>query len=118
MHVPLALFLTETKVKPLNPNDNTILSPHLKCPGYELFSSFFHNGVVRALIHSDMQTLHLKKFDVSNPGFQHFWSKVSLSHATKYICTLYRSPNSTNHELLFDHLSKSIETINLQSPRS
>ena len=27
-------------------------------------------------------------------------------------------PNSNNHELLFDHLSKSIETITLQSPRS
>ena len=26
--------------------------------------------------------------------------------------------NSTNHELLFDHLSKTIDTITLQSPRS
>ena len=65
-----------------------------------------------------MQTLHLKQFHLSNPGFQLFWLKISLPHATKYICTLYRSPNSNNHELLFDHLSKSIETITLQSPRS
>ena len=65
-----------------------------------------------------MQTLHLKQFDLSNRGFQLFWLKVSLPLATKYICTLYRSPNSNNHELLFDHLSKSIETITLQSPRS
>ena len=65
-----------------------------------------------------MQTLHLKQFDLSNPGFKLFWLKVSLPHATKYICTLYRSPNSNKHELLFDHLSKSIETITLQSPRS
>ena len=34
------------------------------------------------------------------------------------ICTLYRSPNSTNHELLFDHLSKSMDSIALHSPRS
>ena len=34
------------------------------------------------------------------------------------ICTLYRSPNSTNHNLLFDHLSKSIDTITLHSLRS
>ena len=102
---PYALFLTETKIKPLNPNDNTILSPHLKCPGYELFSSFFPNGGVCAFIRSDVQTLHLKQFDLSNPGFQLFWLKVSLHHTTKYICTLYRSPNSKNHELLFDHLS-------------
>ena len=65
-----------------------------------------------------MQTLHLKQFDLSNPGFQVFWLKISLPHATKCISTLYRSPNSNNHELLFDHLSKSIETITLQYPRS
>ena len=65
-----------------------------------------------------MQTLHLKQFDLSNPGFQLFWLKFSLPHTTKYICTLYRSPNSKNRELLFEHLSKSIETITLQSPHS
>jgi len=44
--------------------------------------------------------------------------KISLPHTSKFICTLYRSPNSTNHELLFDDLSKTIDTITLQSPRS
>ena len=44
--------------------------------------------------------------------------KISLPHTSKFICTLYRSPNSTNHELLFDHLSKTIDTITLQSRRS
>ena len=113
-----ALFLTETQIKSLNPNDSTVTSPHLKCPGYELFSSFFPNGGVCAFIRSDVQTLRLKQFDLSNPGFQLFWLKVSLPHTTKNICTLYRSPNSKNHELLFDHLSKSIKAITLQSPRS
>ena len=89
-----ALFLTEAKIKPLNPNDITILYPHLKCPGYELFSSFFPNGGVCAFICSNVQTLHLKQFDLSNPGLQLFWLKVSLPRATKYICTLYHSPNS------------------------
>ena len=54
--------------------------------GYELFSSFFPNGGVCAFIRSDVQTLHLKQFDLSNPGFQLFWLKISLPHATKYIC--------------------------------
>ena len=31
-------ILTETKLKSLEPNDNSILSPHPKCPGYGLFS--------------------------------------------------------------------------------
>ena len=43
---------------------------------------------------------------------------ISLPHTSKLICTLYLSPNSTNNELLLDHLSKTIGTITLQSPRS
>ena len=75
IHKPYALILTETKIKPLDPSNSTVLSPHLKCPGYELFSSFFPNGGVCAFIRSDVQTLHLKQFDLSNPGFQLFWLK-------------------------------------------
>jgi len=59
----------------------------------------------------------LPQFDLVNPGFQLIWMKISLPHTSKFICTLYRSPNSTNYELLFDHLSKTIDTITLQSPR-
>ena len=112
-----ALFLTETKIKPLDPNDNSTLSSHLKCPGYELFS-FFPNGGVCAFIRSDIQSSRLPQFDLLSPGFQLIWLKISLPSISKLICTLYRSPNSTNHELLFDHLSKSIDTITLHSPRS
>ena len=115
---PHALFLTETKIRPLDPNDDSILSPHLKCPGYELFSSFFPSGGVCAFIRSDIQSSRLPQFDLANPGFQLNWMKVSLPNTSKFICTLYRSPNSTNHELLFDHLSKTIDTITLHSPRS
>ena len=43
---------------------------------------------------------------------------ASIPNTSKVICTLYRSSNSINHELLFDHLSKTIDTITLQSPRS
>ena len=105
---PYALFHTETELKSLDPNDSTIFSPHPKCPGCELCFTFFPNGGVGAFFHSVVQTLHLKQFDLSNSDFQLIWLKVSLPHTTKYICTLYRSPNSNNHELLFDHLSKSI----------
>ena len=115
---PHALFLTETKIKPLDPNDNSILCPHLKCPRYELFSSFFPNGGVCAYIRSKVQSSRLPQFDLVNPGFQLTWMQLSLPNTSKFICTLYRSPNSTNHELLFDHLSKTVDTITLQSPRS
>ena len=43
-----AVFLTETKIKPLDSNANSILWSHVKCLGYELFSSFFPNGGVCA----------------------------------------------------------------------
>ena len=115
---PHALFLTETKIKPLDPIDNSILCPHLNCPGYELFSSFFPNGGVCAYVHTDVQSSHLPQFDLVNPGFQLLWMNISLPHSSKFICTLYHSPNSTNNELLFDHLSKTTDTITLQSPRS
>ena len=115
---PHALFLTETKIKPLDPNDNSILFPYLKCPGYELFSSFFPNGGVCAYVRSDVQSSCLPQLDLVNYGFQLIWMKISLPHTSKFICTLYCSPNLTNHELLFDHLSKTVDTIALQSPRS
>ena len=86
---PHALFLTETKIRPLDPNDNSILSPHLKCPGYELFSSFFPNGGVCAFICSDVQSSRLPQFDLANPGFQLIWMKVSLpkGHCARFnIC--------------------------------
>ena len=115
---PHALFLTETKLRPLDPNNTFVLSPHLKCPGYELFSSFFPNGGVCAFTHSDIQTSRLTQFDLSKPGFQLNWLKISLPGTSNFICTLYHSPNSNNHDFLFDNISKSINAIILQSPRS
>ena len=102
---------------PLDPSDNSILSSNVKCPGYEQFSSFFPNGGVCAFVCFDVQSSHLTQFDLFSPGFQLIWLKISLPNTSKFICTLYRSPNSNNHEL-YDHLSKSIETITLQSPHS
>ena len=105
----------------LSSNLNSVhqnLCPHLKCSGYELFSSFFSNGGVCAYVRSDVQSSRLPQFDLVNPGVQLIWMKISLPHTSKFICTLYRSPNSTNHELLFDHLFKTIGTITLQSLRS
>ena len=114
---PHALVLTETKIRPLGPN-TTPFFPSSKMPWNELFSSFFPNGGVCAFIRSDEQSFRLPQFDLAYPGFQLIWIKISLPNTSKFICTLYRSRNSTNHALLFDHLSKTIDTITLQSPRS
>ena len=66
-----ALFLNEIKIIPLDPIDNSILCPHLKCPGYDLFFSFLPNGGVCAFIHSNVQCSRLPQFDLMNFGFQH-----------------------------------------------
>ena len=67
---PHTLFLTETKIKPLDPNDNSILCPHLQSSGYELFSSFFSHGGVCVNVRSDAQSSLLLQSDLFNPSFQ------------------------------------------------
>ena len=67
---PHALFLTETKIKALHPNDNSILSSHLKLSGYKLLSSFVPNGDVCAFIRSEVERSCLPQFDFVNPSFQ------------------------------------------------
>ena len=109
------LTLMHSPAPKLKSNHWTQMTAHLKCPGYELFSSFFPNGGVCAYVRSDVQSSRLPQFDLINPGFQLIWMKISIPHTSKFICILYCSPNSTNHELLFDHLSKKIDTIALQS---
>ena len=73
---PHGLFLTETKIKPLDPDDNSNRSPHLKYPGYELSSSFFPNGSVCAFIRSGVQSSRLPQFDLFSPGFQLIYLKI------------------------------------------
>ena len=68
--LPYAIFLTETKIKPFDLSNSTVLSSQM--PKLLVISSFFLNGGVCAFIRSDVQTLHLKQFDLSNPGFQLF----------------------------------------------
>ena len=75
---PHALFLTKTKIKPLDLNDNSTLSSQLKCPGYEMFSSFSFHGSVCSFICSDIQSSHLPQLDLLSPGFQLIWLKISL----------------------------------------
>ena len=94
---PYALFLTEKKSN-LSIQVTALLS--LLISNAQIMSYFLF------FTRSDVQTLHLKQFHHSNPGFQLIWLKFSLPHTIKYICTLYSSPNSNNHGLLFDYLSK------------
>ena len=100
----------ETKLKPLDPNVVSILSPHLKCPGFRLFSSFVPNGGLCAFFRSDVQTSHLTQFNLLNAGFQLIWLKTKILPVPIFLNSfaLYCAPNSKSHELLYDYLPKSI----------
>ena len=92
---PHVLLLTKTKIKPLDPNDNSILCPHLKCPEYEFSSSLFQNGDVCAVICSDVQSSHLSQiglvntvFNSSGLKFPYLTLQNSLAPYTAYLTQL------------------------------
>ena len=109
---PHALFLTETQIS------NPLSLSRLNFPGYLLYSSFRPKAGVCAFVRSDIPASHLSHMDLSDPFFQLIWLKLNLPSLSKFICCLYRSPNSNSHSALFDHLSKSIESILQSSPSS
>ena len=102
---------------PVSPDDFRIISSTRSSINLLIHESLLNLGDP-ANLNSQTSTICLPQFYLANPGFQLIWMKVSLPNTLKFICTLYRSPNSTNHECLFDHLSKTIDTSTLQSPRS
>lgn len=115
-NLPHVLFLTETKIGPLDPTNPDAVSPHLQCPGYELFPAFLRHGGLCAFIRSDVQASRLKEFEISNSDFQLIWFRFIQNNRSKFVCALYRSPNSSSVSPLFDHLSLCIEQILASSP--
>ena len=65
-----------------------------------------------------MQSSCRPQFHLVNLGFQLIRLKDALPSTSKFRCILYRSPTSTNYELLFNHLSKKMGIITFPSPRS
>src|SRR6201990_2101591 len=50
--------------------------------------------------------------------FSTLWLKLSCNSTTKFICSAYLSPNSTNYKKFFEYLNSKIEYILSSSPFS
>ena len=109
---PHILSLTETQIR--DPDDIT----YLRCPGYNLHHAFRPKAGVCTYVRADLPVSRQTRYEQSNSDFQLLWLKISIPHSTKFICTIYRSPNSSGHQDLFDHLTASIEHITQHNPSS
>lgn len=107
---PSVLFLTETQIS--GTGDLT----HLQFPNYLLFHSFRLKGGVCAYVHSSISVTHLTSLDESNPDFQLFWLKLCHPRCSRYICCMYRSPNSSDTSTLFSLLNSHCENFLQDDP--
>ena len=56
--------------------------------------------------------------NLESPEFSTLWLKLSCNSTTKFICSVYLSPNSTEYNKFFDYLNSEIEDILSSSPFS
>lgn len=108
---PQILFLTETQLKQSNSN-----SPHLSCPGYDLHDSFRLKGGVCVYVRSDLS--YSRQTSLESSEHDVIWMKLSThkSSPAKFLCCLYRSPNSLQHHDLFNYLGCQVDYINETYP--
>jgi len=111
-HKPDILALTESQI--LTPPSDI----HLHCPGYILVHNFVKKGGLCIFIKSNIACKHLSDLDISDSRFQSSWIKVSSPDSSKFICTIYRSPNDSQTSSHFLKLSQQIEAILSDNPHS
>ena len=56
--------------------------------------------------------------DLESSEFSTLWLRLSCQSTTKFICSVYLSPNSTDYPKFFDYLNSKIEHILSNSPFS
>ena len=107
---PNLLFLTETQVsRDISPDPFSV-------SGYNLIPLFRFKGGVCAYSHSSTPVTRLSHLE--SPNYDALWLRLALSSGTKFICCIYRSPNSTNYADLFDYLTLQYETILSSNPQA
>ena len=97
------LFLTETQV------DGDCDSDRFSVDSYCLYSHFSAKGGCCAYVHNDV--IHTRVPDLESSEFSTIWLKLSQNSMTKFFCSVYLSPNSTNYPKFFDYLNSKIEHI-------
>ncbi|KAL7640504.1 UNVERIFIED_CONTAM: hypothetical protein RMT77_008779 [Armadillidium vulgare] len=107
---PHLLFLTETQVSECSDSGPYSVS------SYCLYPQFSAKGGCCAYVRNDVLCSRVSNLDSSE--FSTLWLKLSCNSTTKFICSLYLSPNSTDYPKFFDYLNSKIEHILSSSPFS
>jgi len=107
---PHILALTETQLA------TDASSMPFNVSNYTLYPSFRFKGGLCVYSRLDLPLTRI--YALENPNFDVVWLKVCFSSLTKYLCCLYRSPNSDNFLNLFDYLNDTIEHVISSSPLS
>ena len=107
---PNLLCLTETQV-----SSDVSLEP-FSIPNYNLFPCFRSKGGVCVYAHSTTPVTRLSHLE--SPNYDVLWLKLALPSCTKFICSVYRSPNAANSSDFFDYLTLQYETIVSNNPRA
>ncbi|KAL7640067.1 UNVERIFIED_CONTAM: hypothetical protein RMT77_009481 [Armadillidium vulgare] len=104
------LFLTETQV--LECADSKPYSVTSYC----LYHQFSSKGGCCAYVGNDV--ICSRVFNLESSEFSTLWLNLSCNYTTKFICSVYLSPNSTDYKKFFDYLNSKIEHILSSSPFS
>ena len=109
---PDLLFLTETQL-----SSQTSSTP-FSVPSYYLYSQFHSKGGCCVYVHNRLPCSRAPELD--SPKFHTLWLKISSSTHTKFLCSVYLSPNLSNadYQEFYDYLSSKVEHILETSPFS
>src|ERR1044072_281718 len=107
---PHLLFLTETEM--FERSDSKPYSVSSYC----LYPHFSAKGGCCAYVRNDVVCSRVSNLESSE--FSTLWLRLSCHSTTKFICSVYLSPNSTDYPKFFDYLNSKIEHILSSSPFS
>src|ERR1700755_743886 len=105
---PHLLFLTETQM--FDRSDNKPYSVFYYC----LYLQFSAKGGCCAYVRNDVVCSRVSNLESSE--FSTLWLRLSCHSTTKFIYSVYLSPNSTDYPKFFDYLNSKIEDILSSSP--
>src|ERR1700755_652998 len=83
---------------------------------YCLSPQFLAKGGCCAYVRNDVVCSRASNLESSE--FSTLWLRLSCHSTTKFICSVYLSPNSTDYAKFFDYLNSKIEHILSSSPFS
>jgi hypothetical protein len=107
---PQILFLTETQVS--EGSDSNLYSISSYC----MYPKFSSKGGCCAYVRNDVICSRVSELE--SLEFSTLWLRLSCQSTTKFICSVYLSPNSTDYPKFFDYLDSKLEHILSSNPFS